>query len=170
MAHNARIAAAIADLKSQDRVNISSTAKRHGVARKTLADRFYGKSITIEEANSNARQQLSNVQEETLIEYINKLNDRGFPPTPQILKNIAESIAHKQLGTNWVARFCQRHRNRLASVYLRTIDHKRKLADNSQHFQHFYDSVSLAFADVSHNNRILIAFSSSSLRSSKNTI
>jgi hypothetical protein len=97
MAHNARIAAAIADLESQDRPNISSTAKRHGVARKTLADLFNGKSSTLQEANSYARQQLSDIQEETLIEYVKKLTDQGFPPTPQIFKNIAESVAHQQL-------------------------------------------------------------------------
>jgi hypothetical protein len=141
-------------LGSQDRPNIASTAKRHGVARKTLADRFNGKSSTIQEANSNARREFTDAQEEALIEYINKLTDRGFPPTPQILKNIAESIAKRQLGINWVARFCRRHRNRIASVYLRAIDHKRKLADNSEHFQHFYDTVSKQFLAP----RMLIAY------------
>ena len=94
---------------------------------------------TIQNATSNVRKQLTDTQEETLITYVNKLNDRGFPPTPQILKNIAESIAHIVLGPNWVARFCKRYHTRLASVYLRTIDHKRKIADNSVFFQHFFD-------------------------------
>src|SRR6201991_200525 len=139
MDHNARIQAAIDDLKSQRRTNFSATAKRWGIERTTLAKRFRGQTSTIEDANSYVRQQLTQTQEEALIEYVNKLNDRGFPPTPQILKNIAESIAHTTLGRNWVARFCKRHRTRLTSVYLRTIDHKRKLADNSQHFQHIYN-------------------------------
>jgi Tc5 transposase DNA-binding domain len=134
MAHNTRIAEAITDLQSQDRPNIAATARRYGIARKTLADRYNGKSTSNQEVNSYVRQQLTTTQEETLIEYVNKLNDRGFPPTPQILKNIAESIVKARLGPNWVARFCKRHRTQLASVYLRTIDHKRKLADNSYHF------------------------------------
>jgi hypothetical protein len=33
----------------------------------------------------------------------------------------------------------------LQSVYLRTIDHKRKVADNSAYFQHFYEQVCLLF-------------------------
>jgi hypothetical protein len=152
MAHNERIAAAIADLETQERPNITATAKRYEIARKTLSDRFHGKSTTIEEINSYVRQQLTATQEEALITYVNKLNDRGFPPTPQILKNIAESIAHVTLGRNWVARFCKRHRTRLTSVYLRTIDHKRKIADNSQHFQHFFDLVSVFLARVSHSS------------------
>jgi hypothetical protein len=150
MAHNARITEAIADLKTQDRPNIAATARKYRVARETLSKRFRGETSTNEDANSYVRQQLTATQEETLIAYINKLNDRGFPPTPQILKNIAESIAHTTLGRNWVARFCKRHRTRLASVYLRTIDHKRKIADNSQHFQHFFDLVRTFLGYVSH--------------------
>jgi Tc5 transposase DNA-binding domain len=149
MAHNARIAEAIADLETQDRPNVAATAKKCQVARTTLSDRVKGKTGTIEDANSYVRQQLTHTQEETLIEYVNKLNDRGFPPTPQILKNIAESITKTRLGHNWVARFCKRHRTRLASVYLRTIDHKRKLADNSHHFQYFFDLVCLFLVCVS---------------------
>jgi hypothetical protein len=141
MAHDTRIAEAIADLKSQDHPNIAATARKYQLARQTLSNRFRGVTGSVKDAISNVRQQLTKTQEDTLIEYVNKLTDRGFPPTPQILKNIAESIAHTKLGHNWTARFCKRHRTRLASVYLRTIDHKRKIADNSQHFQHFFNLV-----------------------------
>jgi hypothetical protein len=144
MDRNARIAAAIADLESQDRPNIAATAKKWQVARETLSKRFRGETGTIEDANSNSRQQLTTTQEESLIEYINKLSDRGFPPTPQILKNIAEGIAKSKLGKNWVSRFCSRNQERIKSIYLRTIDHKRKIADNSEYFQHFYNTVSLS--------------------------
>ena len=150
MDHNARIEAAITDLRFQKRTNFAVTVKRWDVERTTLAKRFRGETGTNEDANSYVRQKLTATQEETLITYINKLNDRGFPPTPQILKNIAESIAHSSLGRNWTARFCRRHRTRLASIYLRTIDHKRKIADNSQHFQHFFNLVRIFLACVSH--------------------
>jgi AraC-like DNA-binding protein len=139
--HEARIQAAISDLESQERKNVAATARKHNVARRTLAHHFKGETGSNQEATSYSRKQLTDTQEETLITYINKLNDRGFPPTPQILKNIAESITHTTLGPNWVARFCKRYRTRLTSVYLRTIDHKRKIADNSHHFQHFFDLV-----------------------------
>jgi hypothetical protein len=154
MDHNARIQAAIDDLKSQNRTNFAAIARKWNIHRTTLTRRFQGIQGTIQDANSYIRQQLTETQEETLIEYVNKLNDRGFPPTPQILKNIAESIAHTTLGRNWVARFCKRHRTRLASVYLRTIDHKRKLADNSQHFQHFFNLVCIFLAYISYANSI----------------
>ena len=141
MDYDARILTAITDLESQDRPNIAATARKHQVARETLSKRFRGETGSNRDATSYSRKQLTDTQEETLIVYIIKLNDRGFPPTPQILKNIAESVAHTTLGPNWVARFCRRYRTRLTSVYLRTIDHKRKIADNSQHFQHFFNIV-----------------------------
>jgi hypothetical protein len=150
MDHNARIQAAIDDLKTQKRVNFAATARRWDIERTTLTRRFRGTQGTIEDANSYVRQQLTQTQEEALITYVNKLNDRGFPPTPQILKNIAESIAQTTLGPNWVARFCKRHSTRLVSLYLRTIDHKRKIADNSQYFQHFFDLVRIFLTRVSH--------------------
>jgi hypothetical protein len=148
MDHNARIEAAIADLGSQERPNVSATARKHNIAQRTLAYRFKGETGPNHEATSYSRKQLTDTQEETLITYVNKLNDRGFPPTPQILKNIAESIAHTTLGPNWVARFCKRHSTRLASLYLRTIDHKRKITDNSQYFQHFFDLVCIFLTRV----------------------
>ena len=145
MDHNARIEAAIKDLRSQKRTNFAATAKRWDVERTTLARRYRGETGTKEDAASYTFRQLTDIQENALITYVNKLNDRGFPPTPQILKNIAESITHTSLGRNWTARFCKRHHTRLASVYLRTIDHKRKIADNSKYFQHFFDLVRVLY-------------------------
>jgi hypothetical protein len=100
MAHNDCIASAIADLKSQDRSNIAATARKYQVDRTTLSRRFRGETGTIQDAIFYSRKQLTTTQEETLIEYVNKLNDRDFPPTPQILKNIAESIVKTRLNYN----------------------------------------------------------------------
>ena len=47
MDHNARIQSALDDLNSQKKPNITVIAKKWEIARKTLSDRFYGKSITI---------------------------------------------------------------------------------------------------------------------------
>jgi Tc5 transposase DNA-binding domain len=148
MDHEARIQAAITDLQSQERVNYSATAKRYNLERTTLAKRFQGKTVSNQEATSYARRQLTDTQEKTLIQYINKLSNQGIPPTPQIVKNLAVEIAGDKLGPNWVSRFCKRHQKDLKSVYLRTIDHKRKVADNSAYFQHFYEQVRLLFIAI----------------------
>jgi AraC-like DNA-binding protein len=141
MDHNARIATAITELESQNRPNIAATARKWKIARETLSKRFRGTTGSNQDATSYSRKRLTDIQEETLIAYINKSNDRGFPPTPQILKNIAESIAHTPLGPNWVARFCKRYRTRLASVYLRTIDHKRKEKNTTNSLEQNFERV-----------------------------
>lgn len=142
MDHNAQMTSALADLESQKRTNFAATARKWQVERTTLAKRYKGKTGTVQEAISYTRQKLTNAQEEVLIAHLNRLTDRGLPPTPQMLKNIAEEIVKTKLGKNWVTRFYQRHRDRLTSLYLCVIDHKRKVADNSQYFQQFFDLVS----------------------------
>jgi AraC-like DNA-binding protein len=97
MDHDTRIQEAIDDLESQDRPNIAATAKRWGVTRETLSKCFQGETGSNRDATSYARRQLTDTQEQTLIKHINKLSDQGLPPTPQIVKNIAEEITHVTL-------------------------------------------------------------------------
>jgi hypothetical protein len=163
MNHNARIEAAIADLESQERVNYAAAARKWGVERTTLAKRYRGETGTIEEATSYSRKKLNSIQEEALIGHVNKLTDRGIPPTPQILINIAEELAKTKLGPNWVARFCKRYRSRLASEYLRKIDHKRKVADNSRYFRKFFDTVRNHSGGVTTALQRLLAFELTSM-------
>jgi hypothetical protein len=145
--HNARIENALAELNSLaksnplKRVKILPVANKWSVDRSTLSRRYKGETCTVEEASSFSIQKLNNMQEEVLLKHINRLSDRGIPPTPQITKNIAEEIAGKELGVHWVTRFVERHRDRLKSTFLCTIDHRRKKADNSHYFQVFFDLV-----------------------------
>ena len=48
-----------------------------------------------------------------------------MPPTSQIVKNLAEEIRGEEVGKNWVAGFCRRHKLRLKSAYLRNLDNLR---------------------------------------------
>ena len=148
MSHDARIEAAIAELKPQKRVNYAATARKWKVEPTTLRRRFIGETRSIQEANAESHQKLTSIQEEALIEHINKLTDRGIPPTPQIVKNIAEELAKSKLGPNWVSRFCKRHCSHLASEYLRKIDHKRKVADNFRYFHYFFNTVRNHSGDI----------------------
>ncbi|KAM4061811.1 DDE superfamily endonuclease [Hirsutella rhossiliensis] len=120
MDHNPRIAEAIIELQSQDRPKYAETARRYNIDKSTLWRRFKGKTASNHDANSYSRQKLTSAQEEILIGHVNKLTDR-------------------ELGVNWVSRFRKRHHDRLSSLYLRTIDHQRKAADNSRHFQNFFN-------------------------------
>jgi transposase-like protein len=142
MANEAQIERAIAHLKAQKKPNIAATAREFGVVRETLSKRFHGKTRSQAHMTATSRLKLSTAQEEVLVAHINKLSDRGLPPTPRIVRNLAKELSKSDVGINWVSRFCARHQNELRSVYLRTIDYKRKVADNSHHFEHYFKSVS----------------------------
>ena len=141
--HNARIELAMADLAKQLKPNYMATAKKHGVARSTLRERFLGESLSIQAAASKYRQRLTFVQEETLIEHINRLTDRGLPPTSQIVRNLAEEMIGGPVGKNWTGSFVKRHKDRLLSLHLRNIDSQRVTAEYAPSFKLFFDLVIL---------------------------
>jgi hypothetical protein len=137
---------AIAFLKSQDTPNYLAAAKKFNVNATTLSRRFNGKTVSRAEATSLHKKLLTDVQEQVLLDRIEQLSSRGMPPTPQILENMVVEIIHAPVGEKWVRRFCQRYKEQIKSVYLRSIDQTRQVADNSDHFQHFYELVSFYLA------------------------
>jgi hypothetical protein len=143
--HNDRIELAIADLESQECLNYAATAKKWNIERTTLSRRYKGVTGSKVDQYFYTVKALINVQENVLIRYINDLNAKGLPPTPQIVKNLAEELANKELNHNWVGRFVERKKTMLKSVYLTTIDHKRKISDNSHHYEYFFTNVRLRF-------------------------
>ena len=100
MPNNDRIAEAIRDLDTQERPNVNATAKKHSVERKTLENRWKGKTVLIQEANSMHCQALTNAQEKALIGIINDLTNRNMPPMSAIVKNLAEEIRGELVGKN----------------------------------------------------------------------
>jgi hypothetical protein len=145
LSHNERIDKAIEDLNSSDKLNYAATARKWGIERTTLAKRHKGQTGTHNAATSEYRKKLSDAQELELLKHIRVLNDRGLPPTPRLIRNIAAEIAGVSVGKNWVTRFCDRHFDTLLNVYLRTIDHSRKIADNSRYFDHYFNTVRMLF-------------------------
>lgn len=141
MAHNVQIERAIAHLNAQKKPNISEASRLYDVSRSTLSRRFAGKTTSRAEKVETCNMKLSRAQEDVLVGHINKLADRGLPPTPRMVENLAREISKSHIGEHWVTRFCARHQNQLRSIYLRIIDHKRKIADNSVHFEHYFKTV-----------------------------
>ena len=148
MANNEAILEAIDDLRSQEVPNVRATARKYEIVQSTLQRRFNHQTVSRNEARSRSNMILTNAQESTLIEYINKLSARGLHPTPQMLENLVVEIVGHSIGERWVERFCKRHGNKLVSIYLRSIDQARHIADNSRHFQHYFDTVSIYFACI----------------------
>ena len=101
--------AALAELAKQDTLNYMAMSKKTGIPRKTLSDRFTELHGFPQAANSESRQCLNDAQEEALIQLINRLTNRGLPPTNSIMRNLAEEIVGRRVGKNWSSNFVQQH-------------------------------------------------------------
>ncbi|PVH90585.1 hypothetical protein DM02DRAFT_472763, partial [Periconia macrospinosa] len=113
----------------------------YNLDRTTLMRRFKGKTTLYQASRSVHQKLLTDAQEEVLLQHITDLSDRGMPPTPQILEKLIVEMVREPVGKCWVRRFCQRYENKIKSIYLRGIDQTRKVADNTAHFEHFYQVV-----------------------------
>ena len=145
MLNNEAILKAIDDLNSQETPNVTATAKKYNVVPSTLLHRFKGQTVSHTEARSRSAMLLSNAQEATFIIYLNKLSARGMHPTPQMLKNLVVEMVKCPIKKRWIERFCKRHGDVIQSVYLHSINHARYIADNSKHFQHYFNCVCVQF-------------------------
>ena len=169
MANNALIEQAIDDLISQDAPNVRETARKYDLVHSTLLRRYNGRTVSTAEALSQKRQLLTDAQEEVIIKYLNKLSDRGFHPTPQILENVVVEVVGHPIGGNWIQRFYKRHSGQITSIYLRCIDQKRIVADNEKHFTHYFKTVStqwlrlLRMASISRPTDLYVYSSSTTL-------
>jgi Tc5 transposase DNA-binding domain len=154
--YEARLGLAMEDIGKQTRPNWLGTARRFQVDRTTLQRRFTGAQQDRTTAHVESHQCLSKAQEETLIGYINSLTDRSIPPTSQIIHNMAEELIKRPVNRNWVSDFVKRHKDRLCSVYLRTIDNKRVKADSIPYLESFYNLVSLYIAYITYIYKLYI--------------
>ena len=145
MVNEAAISAAIADLKTQATPNYDATAKKFNIDRNTLRRRFQGKTAPRTMAQVESQGLLDIAQEKMLVERINTLSARGLPLTPKMVENLVQELIKGHVGEDWVRRFIKRHENKLASLYLDSIDYVRRVADNSRHFSHYFMLVSILF-------------------------
>ena len=137
----AQIQLALADLAKQDTPNYMATSKKYTVPRTTLRERFLGNRQSREAATAEYHQCLSMAQEEALICQINRLTNRGLPPTNVMVKNLAEEIIGRAVDKNWSSQFMSRHKRRLISNYLKNIDKKRVNSEYVPMYELFYDLV-----------------------------
>lgn len=133
-----KIELAIAHLEAQKELNYTEAARMFGVDRTTLMRRYTGKTRSRADVNSNIRQRLSAVQEDTLLGYIDTLTNRHMPPTSQMIRNLAEEMLKGPVGKNWTSDFIKRHSSRICSVYLDRIDRARCSAESVSVLEQFY--------------------------------
>jgi hypothetical protein len=131
---------ALSELALYDKPNYSAVSKKFQVDRTTLSRRHRAvtHSAAIEQQN---RQLLSPIQERTLIRHLNTLTERGLPPTPAIVRNLAAELAQKEPGSNWSSRFVRRHQNDLTSRYLVPLDSDRFNAESNREFIYWFEGL-----------------------------
>ena len=84
--------AALDALKAGESFSYTEIAKQYGVQRSTLSRRHRGITQPGEVGNQKNRN-LNATQESKLLKYINKLCERGLPPTLEIIRNFRLEIA-----------------------------------------------------------------------------
>ncbi|KAF2174653.1 hypothetical protein K469DRAFT_773422 [Zopfia rhizophila CBS 207.26] len=97
--------ASLESLKPGETPNYTRTAKEFGCNRSTLSKRHRGVQgpRTVQYENQRV---LDEQQSRTLIDYINKLTERGLPPSNEMLRNFAKEIRGRdqRLGREWPKR------------------------------------------------------------------
>ena len=126
-----RVILAIQLLKSNATMSVRRAAATYNVPETTLRDRRAGQ--TSRRDTQPNRSKLSTTEEETLIQYIRILDTRGFAPTYNSVRDMANQLlAIRQggvVGVNWVYRLVTR-RPELKPQVTRLRDHQRVLCSD----------------------------------------
>ena len=118
---------AIEDIESRapgETFSYRKVAEKWGVNRTTLARRHRG--VQADRAGGGQKRQKINPQQEgELIKHIEALTSRGLPPTREMVRNFAISIAKEDVSERWVSRFLQRNQAHLTSKWTTGMDRDR---------------------------------------------
>ncbi|KAH5363543.1 hypothetical protein HBI48_081690 [Parastagonospora nodorum] len=135
------IQAAIEDIESREpgeRFTYTEVAAKYNIDRTTLSRRYRGIQAAVGTQPPNGRK-LSPPQESELILYIKKLTRQGLPPTREMIRNFASSIAKKEVSERWVSRFISRNKNKLISKRTSAMDRTRHQADSYIKYQAYFN-------------------------------
>ena len=136
---------AINELNAQLMPNYTQISEKYSITCITLIRRFLGLYTSRQQATSLYYKLLTDIQEEALINQINKLTIRGIPPTIHIVKNLVEEMIGRLIHKNWTAHFVRRYSSRLKSLYLRNMDNLYIKSEYASYIEHFFDLVSSDF-------------------------
>ena len=135
------IQAAIADLRAGIFTSQRKAARAYDVPESTLRERLQGR---LPYAIAHQQQQrLSSEQEEFLVQWILKEDERGYPPSHARAREMATRILRMNgdlnpLGRRWISHFIERN-PRVASVIGRKIHAERAGAATAEQIQAFYE-------------------------------
>ena len=128
----ARVILAIEAIKSSQKLSRRAAAKLYNVPETTLRQRMNGRTPITD--YRPVGQLLTKVEEQVVVDYINSLDARGFPPSvgdvEAMVNTILASRGARHVGKQWSYRFVKR-RPELKTRFSRAYDFQRALCENS---------------------------------------
>jgi len=119
--------AEIDSLDASEKLCYTKIANKYGVERSTLSRRH--RAVTQSHASKITNQQkLTPQQEAELVKYIEGLTARHLPPTREMIRNFASTIAKEPVSESWVTRFINQHSIHLISRWAAGMDSNRHQA------------------------------------------
>jgi hypothetical protein len=104
----AKLEAACAELRKQDKPNLSVYAATHGLSYQTLRRRYLG--LTKPRCKAHAHQQLlSPYQEIVLVDWLQFWSDSATPVSKRMLAQKVLALCGKRPGKNWIQGFLARN-------------------------------------------------------------
>ena len=113
-----------------------------GVKKSTLERYINGKGKSMLEFNAT-KQKLSQVEENTLVDFILESADRGFPLKHCEIRHYANAILQSRrcdpVSNFWIFRFLDRHHEQLASHWSKPLDMQRAKSLNPEAVRSWFD-------------------------------
>ena len=140
----ALFATALKDLETGEEPSIRAAAERYGLKYETLRDSKRGAKNRVE--SHEDQQNLTNDEEEAIKDWITKVDNFGWPPWVEYVREMAlrfiqsHGIKNPTLGKNWISRFLDRHPD-LASRFTEMLDKQRAYARNPAILCDFFQKV-----------------------------
>jgi len=105
-----RLLLALQAIEKDQFQSLRSAAATYGVSKDTLKRRRAG-TTSRRDSIANSRN-MTTIEESIIVQHIIDLDSRGFPPTPQVVAEMANKLRSErgmaQVGPNWVTRFIKR--------------------------------------------------------------
>ncbi|EDN10036.1 hypothetical protein HCAG_05839 [Histoplasma mississippiense (nom. inval.)] len=135
-AQEGRLLLAIQALKNDQISSIRAAAKLYDVPRSTLTHRVSGRTARVDIPQKNRK--LSLTEEESLVQWILAMDERGQPPRVAAVREMANLLLASRginpsptVGECWVRNFVNRYEE-LKSKFSRKYDHQRALCEDPE--------------------------------------
>jgi hypothetical protein len=123
--------------------SITEVAAMCSISKETLCRRLAKRPSRQQVAA--ARSHLNETESETLITFLLRCGDRGFPATRRDIARYALELAHvrnpdlEKLGKSWVTRFLAKNNDALRMQWSANLDHSRAAGVNPTAIHHWFD-------------------------------